>query len=667
MFKKPHHILNNSSSNTLSGNRTHPILNSVGKDDKNHSRVFNIDTITNHPEIRLTRGGMILIGLMSGGDYQQGGLARCGVTTAHALARCGFGDILFEAAMNLDRDALEDFLVSWREDVRNELRTNSKGEIGRKQVVLANSITEKFPDIDLLLSYIKPITSKSIGRASNDLRITWDKEPDLGKLAGVCEFYFEWGYKEAIVKRFRTIIWHSIVLRILRRAVLDLDKAKSTIHTPSTAKKNYTQDRTPCGTPSKMVATHCSVALLNSPVKVYTSDSESDVEDEGKRLIVKVHAYREHPSTDGLPEYRLEIAPQQLVRLTESGIRGTRTQEGPDEWASGVEGDEDGGGKKGRKVPDDPKSHLRVWMPACMVKLVEPQLVDNFESQQDKKRLKKAMKGTRNASSKGKAAKKRNDMEDIFPDQLGTLNARKPMTPKPTSNFLLPSLGDDTSSESEGQLDSAHKPTLQPFLPEGDPLLRRGQASNTPNSMTEGSLEGTNKHPVYNITSAEPRARLGIRDLTKAKKQTSTTTIQGGIKSFFSVSRPSNTTKTPPLQPSRDADSIVPFSPTKRKTRQGIGSPSDSDLNDCIKKSPRRRFTDKTARAQTVSPSPSKPITKTSIEIIEISSEDPDGPTLLRTREGAMTSRHSESSTKKNPQLRKGDKPSISSDIIDLT
>jgi Holliday junction resolvase YEN1 len=53
---------------------------------------------------------MILIGLMSGGDYQQGGLARCGVTTAHALARCGFGDSLFEAAMSLDRTSLEDLL-----------------------------------------------------------------------------------------------------------------------------------------------------------------------------------------------------------------------------------------------------------------------------------------------------------------------------------------------------------------------------------------------------------------------------------------------------------------------------------------------------------------------------------------------------------------------------
>jgi Holliday junction resolvase YEN1 len=102
----------------------------------------------------------------------------------------------------------------------------------------------------------------------------------LAKLAGVCEFYFEWGYKEAIVKRFRTVIWHSIVLRILRRAVLDLDQGKSRTDVPTTPKKKDASDRTPCGTPSKMIAKHFSSLGINSPIKVYISGSESDEEDE---------------------------------------------------------------------------------------------------------------------------------------------------------------------------------------------------------------------------------------------------------------------------------------------------------------------------------------------------------------------------------------------------
>jgi hypothetical protein len=78
-----------------------------------------------------------------------------------------------------------------------------------------------------------------------------------------------------------------------------------------------------------------------------------------------------------------------------------------------------------------------------------------IEGQQEKKRLKKAMKGTRLASSKGKApGKKKNDEEDVFSDQPKKLNTKKPMTTKPASSFSLPSLGDETSTESEGPPDS---------------------------------------------------------------------------------------------------------------------------------------------------------------------------------------------------------------------
>lgn len=618
---------------------------------------------------------MILIGLMSGGDYQQGGLARCGVTTAHALARCGFGDSLFEAAMELDRDALEDFLASWREEVRDELRTNSKGEVGRKQVALANSITRKFPDIDILLSYVKPITSESMGRASNNLLITWDKEPDLAKLAGVCEFYFEWGYKEAIVKRFRTVIWHSIVLRILRRAVLDLDQGKPRTNAPSTPTKKVT---TPCGTPSKMIAKHFSSLRVNSPVKVYISGSESDEDEEEQRLIIKIHGCRQHTSTDGLPEYRLEIAPKQLVQLTESGIKGLRTPEGPDEWASDEVEDNEEGTKKGRKVPIDPESHLRVWMPACMVKLVEPQLVDNYEGQQEKKRLKKAMKETR---SKTKApAKKKNDAEDVF-SAPKKLNTKKPRTTKPAPSLSLPKLGDESGTESEGPLDFiistrperlGQKPIRRQLPPEGDShksdsLLRRGKGDI---SAREDSQASSSKHPeITNVSSASVKPRTGIRDLTKNKKQASTTTTQSNMKSFFSVTHSSsNITKKPPSSTTHGAN--VPPSPSKRKKSPGL-SGELSDLGDFLKKSPRKNLMDKSSRSRTVSPSPSKPIAKKSMKVIEISSDsDSDGPEgrsmtplcpLLRARARAraLTSRHSSTVKLCNE--------GTSSNIIDLT
>ncbi|KAF9460488.1 hypothetical protein BDZ94DRAFT_1238453 [Collybia nuda] len=378
-------------SNNLSGNKANPVLNAAGKDDKNHTKVYRLADITAHPNVRLTRGGMILIGLMKGGDYHPGGLARCGPVIAHGLAKCGFGDTLFEAAKNLSREELVAFFVPWRHELRQEISTNSQGHIGKKHPALAKTIPDSFPDIDVLLSYVDPITSETMGKGDYYNSLTWGKEPDLGKLAANCELSFEWGYKEAIIKRFRTIIWHSVVLRILRRAALNMDaKAGHPQTLLTTPCKKGAAGLEPVGTPSKMIAKYFSSLTLGT-LHGYPSDCE---EGEDERLIIKIHSSRNHVSTDGILEYRLEIAPAQLVRITVSGIKGLRTPEGPDEWVDDLDDDDDEGGKKGtKKPPPNPESHMRVWMPACMVRLVEPGLVAEYEAIQAKKLERKSAKG----------------------------------------------------------------------------------------------------------------------------------------------------------------------------------------------------------------------------------------------------------------------------------
>ena len=387
---------------------------------------------------------MILVGLMSGGDYQQGGVMRCGITTAHALAKCGFGDSLYTAATNLSRVQLAEFLLTWRQQLCHELRTNSRGKIGRKQPALAKAIPEDFPDIDVLFSYVRPVTSESMGRESNNLKLTWAKEPDLGKLAGLCEFYFEWGYKESIIKRFRTVLWHSMTLRILRRATLtsDAHANPSTPTLPTTPRKR--EIIPPSGTPSKLIAKHFSSLHLATPSKrdVFGSDSENEAGPE-ERLILKIHGTRTHLSTDGMLEYRLEIAPKQLVRMAESGIKGTRAPEGPDEWASEEDEDEDARTGKGKGSPIDPETHLRLWMPACMVALVEPQLVDEYETAQAQRALKKSKsnraathggKTSNQTTSKGKSKAK----EDTFAEMKQKMSPgrqQRPESPTPGISY----------------------------------------------------------------------------------------------------------------------------------------------------------------------------------------------------------------------------------------
>ncbi|KAJ7151699.1 PIN domain-like protein, partial [Mycena filopes] len=397
-------------SNNLSGNRANPVLNSEGRDDKNHTRVYRMADITTHPDVSLTRGDMILIGLCSGGDYDTSGMTGCGPGIAKGLVRYGFGRSLYEAAKNLPRSALPAFLHNWRNEIRYELRTDSKGYIGSKRRALASALPDAFPDIDILLSYTNPLTSESAGRARDNLKLTWGKEPDLGKLAATCEFYFEWGYRDSIIKRFKTVIWPGAVLRILRRGVLDLEAKRGGVHAqamPSTPTRNGRP--APEGTPSKMIAKHFSSMTLN-PVE----------DDEDDRLITKITRSRTHASTDGILEYRLEIRPRQLVLLAESGIKNTRRPLDADEWAGLTESGNEGGAEPVEELTEEERrareeKEVMVWMPASMVRMAEPRLVEEFETLEEAKRLKKAGKGTKRKPKAKAVGSDEEELSDAVP------------------------------------------------------------------------------------------------------------------------------------------------------------------------------------------------------------------------------------------------------------
>ena len=58
----------------LTGNLKNPALNAEGKDDGNHVRIFTAAKIASDETAALNRAGFILIGLLSGGDYEEVGL-----------------------------------------------------------------------------------------------------------------------------------------------------------------------------------------------------------------------------------------------------------------------------------------------------------------------------------------------------------------------------------------------------------------------------------------------------------------------------------------------------------------------------------------------------------------------------------------------------------------
>ena len=433
--------------------------------DGNHSTIYTSADILAHPSVQLTRGGLILIGLLSGGDYHQAGLPRCGPGIAHGLAKSGLGDELLEAAQSLARTELPDFLATWRESLRSELRTNSRGHLGSKKPSLAKAIPDSFPDIDVLLSYTNPITSATdAGARRTHTPPQWKREPDLAKIAHVCELHFEWGLKDYIIKRFRTILWPSIILRTLRRLALEAETGAVPQPTSLPVRERESHQDI-LGTPSKVLARHFSSMALRTDGR----EDDNSLED----LIVKIHGSRTHAFTDGILEYRLEIAPAQLVRLASAGVRGLRKPADttydvlPSESEDSEDVDDEEGQvgtsrrkkRRGGGPPPEPESHLRVWMPACMVRFVLPDLVDRYEAAVEAKRAKKSKpKAPRGAAKPAKASSSKGKGKPALPSRK-TVEAPPPLptdgeyfdlnvsssdesdegaSPPPSSNYLPP-------------------------------------------------------------------------------------------------------------------------------------------------------------------------------------------------------------------------------------
>ncbi|EST05156.1 XPG N-terminal [Kalmanozyma brasiliensis GHG001] len=182
-------------------------------------------------DMGIDRDGLILIALMSGGDYDTTGLLNCGVKIALALARGGFGTTLIHAFKRSYPDqgsaskscpTFASFLATWLEEVREELRTNERGFLPSRRPKLASTIEDHFLSTKesrmVLAFYVYPLTSKSDSKTVDLVQKL--AGPDLGRLARLSQIYFNWS-KEAILGKFRTILGPGVVVRRLRQEVLE--------------------------------------------------------------------------------------------------------------------------------------------------------------------------------------------------------------------------------------------------------------------------------------------------------------------------------------------------------------------------------------------------------------------------------------------------------------
>ncbi|KAJ6622805.1 PIN domain-like protein, partial [Mycena sp. CBHHK59/15] len=192
------------------------------KDGKNVT-MYTAEKLFITPSVSLTRGGLLLIALLSGGDYHKQGIPGCGIITSHAIARGNLGDMLLHEALQSPTPTAVflEFLTSWKEALCSEFSTDPHGHLGRKHKAIAATIAEtpSFPDLDVIFAYVHPITSWSENYLLPDYHSWGLAQPNLTRIARSCQVQFGWG-AAAITTKFSKVLYSGIAIQSLLKVRL---------------------------------------------------------------------------------------------------------------------------------------------------------------------------------------------------------------------------------------------------------------------------------------------------------------------------------------------------------------------------------------------------------------------------------------------------------------
>ena len=162
----------------------------------------------------LDREGMILVAMMSGGDYKTEGIPGCGVKVACEAARAGYGKSLCQISRT-DKDGI----TAWRENLAHELHTNQSKLFKTKHKAL--KVPEDFPDREVLGYYTHPVVSSIAGVKKLRDKLSWDEEINIPGLRKFVEGAFEWTGKIGATRFIRglapVLLVHKLRMRGDRR------------------------------------------------------------------------------------------------------------------------------------------------------------------------------------------------------------------------------------------------------------------------------------------------------------------------------------------------------------------------------------------------------------------------------------------------------------------
>ena len=334
-----------------------------------HVNVYDAVETRNGPS-GLDREGMILVAMMSGGDYVPEGIPGCGPKTACEAAKAGFGADLCKIPKNDSRAMSE-----WKERLQYELRTNESKIFKRKHGAL--KIPDDFPRLDILGYYTHPAISNEAGLDKLRRSINWDKELDFSGLREFTHDAFDWVKLEG-AKHFIRSLAPSMVVRQLRM-------------------RAEQRERLP------------------------TTNIQAIQEDES-RVVKGLHGKRQHPVTDNCTELRVSFTPIELVKIDLSKEDPDDDVDVPPPSSQQTGGDadldddlDDDGPKKRGPTKFDPEKDARIWVMETFVKVGVPLKLQDWEAErQTKLKPKRAAtpQESNTAAPKAKPAAKRKTAKD---------------------------------------------------------------------------------------------------------------------------------------------------------------------------------------------------------------------------------------------------------------
>lgn len=322
--------------------------------------------VTRDGKSGLDREGMILVAMMSGGDYITEGIPGCGIKVACEAARAGYGKSL--CRLSRTDPAGKD---EWRQNLVHELRTNESSHFRVKHKTLR--IPESFPNMEVLGYYTHPVVSSSKKLESLKKDIRWEGELDIPGLRLFVAEAFEWTHKIGAKKFIRGLAPALLVLKLQAKIA-------------------------------------CRDATLDDPELT---------EKHEKELVKAICGKRRHVSTDGMTELRLIYNPAELTGVdlgaepdtSEDFGRDGLAPLGEDGLIQGYQSEDEEGEDARTRSPSprkrgsstyDPTEPDKVWVPESFVKVGIPLMVEDYEeSQRDPHKMLKAKFAARRAATKG--------------------------------------------------------------------------------------------------------------------------------------------------------------------------------------------------------------------------------------------------------------------------